>query len=71
MKDRVVCLILEKSTTNLSIVIDNIKVNDDDDDGEMILETLRTMWGMVDVAQMHTQDLLDGYEVRRLIRISQ
>ena len=70
MKDRVVCLILEKSTTNLSIVIDNIKVNDDDD-GEMILETLRTMWGMVDVAQMHTQDLLDGYEVRRLIRISQ
>ena len=70
MKDRVVCLILEKSTTNLSIVIDNIKVNDDDD-GEMILETLRTMWGMVDVAQMHTQDLLDGFEVRRLIRISQ
>ena len=71
MKDRVVCLILEKSTTNLSIVIDNIKVNDDDDDdGEMILETLRTMWGMVDVAQMHTQDLLDGYEVRHLVRIS-
>ena len=69
MKDRVIYLILEKSTTNFSIVIDNIKVNDGDD-GEGILETLRTMLGMVDVAQMHTQDLLDGYEVRGITGFS-
>ena len=69
MKDRVVCLILEASAANFSIVIDNKKVNDGDD-GEGILENLRTMCRMVDVAQMHTQDLLDGYEVC-LIRISQ
>ena len=70
MKNRVICLILEKSTTNFSIVIDNNKVSDDGDDGDGILENLQTMWRMVDVAQMHTQDLLDGYEVRG-IQVSQ
>ena len=58
MKDRVVCLILETSAANFDVI-----GNNNYDDGDGILENLQTMWGMVDVAQMHTQDLLDGYKV--------
>ena len=54
--------ILESSDTNFTIEIGNEITSDQD----KILEDLWTMWGIVDVAQMHTQDLLDGYEVRSI-----